>query len=590
MSRRAAADELWRPRPRARLATIGFWALLAGFLAALFAAAAVHERAGWRGLATGEATVLMQAESLLLDRDLGYTRLDHDRFTSRWQGAPTDLDLVSGSDGKRIVFDRPAPHALLLAPFLAVAPRNGFAIFHALLLAGIAVLTARVLGRTLPEAPLMVVALAFGSVAYAHVFFATSTIFVLALCVAAVAWVIDRPPGAIRAWAGAGALLAVAAASDPLYAVLPLCLFVVAKQDRWGFLGGFASMLVLLTAVRLFSGGGLITGIDAVAFRFTPATGFPLVDFTADGWTRAIYELRAFHPASPPLHWGFDVGLWWANVRYLLAGRTLGLMPYFLPLLLLPIFAGRDRVRRSVMAAAVLFVLGSLVLQPFDLAGGGGVGTLANSAFLPIYGALWLVPARPRSGIWGVGSSLAVLLLAAPFLLPTWLAPGQEPIDSAGVSRHVSKAAMRYLPYETSQQWLARESFIEHRGLWVRPVIAALWGEEIKQQLMVDGDARAEMLIASAQELAAVRLDFGPDAPSKIEVEGGTLGDRLLAPGGGIGFRVSLDSTARHPLWWTSEPMWLYRLAFELPGAPEAPLAFQLTGEHWREDDSSVAP
>ena len=351
-------------------------------------------------------------------------------------------------------------------------------------------------------------------------------------------------------------------------------------------LGGLAAMLAALAAVRLVSGAGLIHGVDAVGFRFTPATGFPLVDFTREQWTRAIYELRAFHRPVPPLSWGFDPGLWWANARNLLLGRTIGLVPYCLPLLLLPLYAGKDRVRRAVMAAAVLFLLVSLALRPFDLAQAGGIGALANRAFLPIYGALWLVPARPRSGLWG----LIVLALAAPFMLPTWRAPGREPVDGAGVARYVAPVAARYLPYESGQRWLARESFIEHRGLWIQPLAPTLWGEEIKQRLVLDGAARAEMLVASAQELAAIRFDFGADAPATLEVEGGTLGDRLLAPGGGIGFRIAVDASARHPLWWTPQPMWLYRLAFRLPGADEAPLSFQLTGERWRDDESTSAP
>ena len=94
------------------------WTVLGALLAALLAAAWLHDRADWPGLVAGEATYLMQADSLLRDRDLTYTRPDFDRLLLRWHRDPTDLELVSGGAG-RITFDRPFPYALYLAPFVA---------------------------------------------------------------------------------------------------------------------------------------------------------------------------------------------------------------------------------------------------------------------------------------------------------------------------------------------------------------------------------------------------------------------------------------------------------------------------------------
>ena len=48
---------------------------------------------------------------------------------------------------------------------------------------------------------------------------------------------------------------------------------------------------------------------DATGFRFTPATGFPLVDFAASEWSDSLRQLRAFHRPSPPFAWGLDLGL-----------------------------------------------------------------------------------------------------------------------------------------------------------------------------------------------------------------------------------------------------------------------------------------
>jgi len=572
-----------------RRVTVAMWTLLAAVLVALVAQAAIHDRAGWRALAAGEATGLMQAESLLLDHDLRYNRLDYQRFASRWGGAPSDLDLVSGSDGARIVFDRPFPHALLLAPFLALAPRNGFALLNALLLATAALVAARTLARSNPAAPLVITVALAASVVFAQVFSATAHIFLLALTVMALALVAGQPPGTRRRWALAGVLLSVAAATDPLYALLIVALAMFAGRDRWPLLAGWLAGLAVLVAVRGLSGGGLVHGFDALAFRFTPATGFPLVDFASERFTRAVYELRALHRLSPPFSWGLDGGLWLANLRYLLAGRAAGLLPYFAPLLWLLLAAGRGRVPRAAMVATLLFVPAVLLFRPFDLASAGGPGALANRGFVPFFGALWLVPTRqPGGGGWrrarlvgGMIMTLIPALLAAPFLLPLWRAPGQEPADAAGVARYVSPLAMRLLPLETSQRWQARSPFLEHRGLWVRPLSRGLWVEEGKDRLMVDGAAQAELLAASRRELATLRLAFGAEAPSQIEIEEGILGDRLLSPGGGIDFRVTVEPVAHHPLWWTPEPMWMYHLSFRLPGAGTTPLALRLDGERW---------
>lgn len=561
------------------------WAVLISLLLATLAGAWIHDRSGWGGFVAHEATTIMQAESLLFDRDLAYERIDHDRFAARWQQAPTDLALVSGSDGKRITFDRPAPHAVLLAPFLAAMPRNGFAVLNALLLAVAALVAARALRRTVPASPIVVAVLVFASVTFGHVFMATGDVFVLTLVVVALASVVDLPPDRPRRWAVAGALLALAAAHDPLLVVLPLAIAFAAGRDRRGLIAGFAVGAAALVAVRLLSGGGTIPGFDAFGFRFSPATGYPLVDFAADRWPAEIRQLRAVHRPVPPFAWSLDLGLVWANVRYFFAGRALGLLPYFAPMLLLPLYAGRDRLRRSILVAAGLFALLSLILRPFDLAAAGGPGALANRAFLPVFGALWLVFAKPRHG----GLAVVAAAVAAPFILPLWKAPGEAPVDAAGAPRLVSEVASRWLPFETSQRHLVGRPFAEQGGVWVRPLVESVWVEEQKDRLVIAGAARGDLLLASSTRLDVVRLDFGADAPSAIEVEAGEVLERLLDPGGGIGFRVGIRPVARHPLWWTAERMRLYRLAFRLPKADSAPLAFRVTGEAWV-GDTSEAP
>ncbi|HXU32913.1 MAG TPA: hypothetical protein VN851_20265, partial [Thermoanaerobaculia bacterium] len=56
-------------------------------------------------------------------------------------------------------------------------------------------------------------------------------------------------------------------------------------------------------------------------------------------------------------------------------------------------------------------------------------------------------------------------------------------------------------------------------------------------------------------------------APSALEVSGGTVGEKILRPDGGIAFFVELSSArARHPMWWTDDTWTLYQLTLRLPG------------------------
>ncbi len=90
-----------------------------------------------------------------------------------------------------------------------------------------------------------------------------------------------------------------------------------------------------------------------------------------------------------------------------------------------------------------------------------------------------------------------------------------------------------------------------------------------------------ELLVGSSMPLDALRFDFGTDAPGELEVTGGKPGDRLLEPGGGISFRVMTGWPRRHPMWWTPQQQWLYRLTLELPEAGDKALGFQIHGEEF---------
>lgn len=582
------------------------WALLASLLAVTLLAAISYDRTGWPSQLAGEATYLMQARSLGEDFDLLYTRADFDRMLLDDLSNPQDLALVTGSDGRRITFDRPFPYALYLAPFLKLWPRQGFAIANALLLGLVSVVAARTLERRIGPwgAPWVAVA-TFASVLFAYVFLATGDLFLFALTLLAfclIARAADEPgigkghdketaaaaAARSRRWFAVGALLAIPAATEPLYGVLAIAAwFAPAAAERRAaravLFFGFLASFTLQALVEWWAGGGLF-GLGASSFRFTPETGFPLVDFTAGEWPQTVRRLAAFHwDGAPRFSWGLDPRLWWWDGVYLLAGRSIGLLPYFAPLLALPLVSSLKGYRRPLALATVAWALGIIVLRPFNLY--GGEGALANRLFLPIYGALWMMvaPAADRKGTkrW-VLATLAATVMAAPFLWRLWASPRDYPIDRGQGYRHVAPLAQWMLPYETSQRRMPGGDAAEHNGLMVKFLSERGWAETRRGRLMIDPAGPLELLVGSTVPLDVLRFDFGADAPGDIEVTGGKLEESLLMAGGGISFRVLPRWRRRHPMWWTPQPQWLYRVALELPGAGGKALAFEIQGETYQ--------
>lgn len=572
--------------------------MLASLSVALVAGALLYDRSGWPACLAGEATYLMQAESLHQDFDLAYTRADYDRWVLAAGGDPTDLALVSTDGGRRIAFDRPFPYALYLVPFLKLAPRHGFALANALLLVAACWLSARVLERRIGHwGPVCVVVLAFSSVTFAYVFLATGDLFLFAVSLVAFWLVVGVPPEAAdgprspgpaavsaRRWMAAGALLAVAVATEPLLLVLPIAACFLAPEPARGALRaalavGFSVSFVVLTVVEWWAGGGLEI-LGAQAFRFTPETGFPLVDFAAAEWSQRVRQLSALHwDGAPRLSWGLDPRLWLWDAVYLVLGRSIGLLPYFAPLLLLAA-GGRDRLRRPLVLAALAWGLAVVIWHPFNLF--GGEGAVANRRFLPVYGALWMaIGARSR---WLGVLTISSVILASPFLWRLWSSPWSYPILENEGYHHVTRVARTLLPYETSQRRLPAGDVAEHNGLTVRFLDHRGWAETRRGRLVIDGKGPAELLVASLSPLDALRLDFGKEAPSQIEIRGAALRERLLTPGGGISFRVTPRSWLRfHPMWWSPEPHWLYRLTIELPETPDHNLGFELYGERFED-------
>ncbi len=446
---------------------------------------------------------------------------------------------------------------------------------------------------------------AFASVLFAYVFLATGDLFLFAASLAAFCLIARgedaNPPrspllqrgedggipprdGSAGCWLAAGALLAIPAATEPLYLLLAVAAFFAPPSRQRGaaraaLAAGFLAALLIQALAGWWAGGGLL-GAGASSFRFTPETGYPLVDFTAGEWPQTVRRLAAFHwDGAPRFSWGLDPRLWAWDALYLLAGRSIGLIPYFAPIVLLPAAGSLAGFRRPLALAAAAWGLGVVVLHPFNLY--GGEGAVANRLFLPLYGALWLLVATARRKRLAIAAA-AALALAAPFLWNLWASPRQDPIDRGQGYRHVTPLASRLLPYETSQRRMPGGDAAEHNGLKVKFLSERGWAETRRGLLKVERGQPVELLVGSGEPLDALRFDFGADAPGEVELMGGEPGERLLQAGGGISFRLLPRWRRRHATWWTPRAQWLYVVGLEVPAGDGArSIAFTLHGERF---------
>jgi hypothetical protein len=576
------------------------WAFLILLLLATLVGAVRLDRAKLP-LLGDEATYAMQAASLAWDFDLAYTREDYDRFVRQWGESPAGLILQSRPGSERLVYGKPPLYALAIAPFVRLAPVRGPVVANALLLAAATLLAAGSLRRRIgPAAPLWVAAFVFASVAFAFVFWGESDLFLMAAVAAGYALVYggdrrysgdEAPPPQIYTgeetvsgrwffgrWLGAGALLAVAVAYRPMYAVLFLPAALAAWESprprRGGAMSGLALGAVLILALSIgtqWLAGGDLTGYGGQRQGIYARDTFPEVDFPAGKWSQKIaregnaswLQAAAVRPQLNPKLAGW-------NVLYFLAGRNVGVLPYFLPLLL-GFFAfsgerGRWAIPLAVAAAAVAFLL----LRPFNFYGGGALG---NRYFLPLYPALWFMAAKPARPAW----ALVVAALASIFLAPLWAHPTAYPLDENGEYRHVSGIARRWLPYETTQASAPGQQVAVGGGLWVKLLNHSLWASGRSGRLRIAGAAQGELLVGSPQPLHAVHVEFDERAPTHLLVGGRELRPLLLEPNGYVLFEVPLGrARAVHPLEWSPYDYHLYSLDLRLPGAPAAPIGFRI--------------
>jgi hypothetical protein len=599
------------------------WALLGALLLATLLATLAFDRTGRPSLVGDEATYAMQAASLAWDFDLAYTRADYDRFVAQWGGPPDGVVLQSSDGGAHVTYGKPFLYALLVAPFVRVAPLRGALVANALMLAAAALLAARTLRLRLGAvAPFAVAVLVFGSVAFAYVFWVHADVLLLAATAAgfavvygddrsvvprgmaapplyggetAAGWSAGDGPGPrwrwLGRWALAGALLAVPGAFRPFYLalLLPAALAVPAGRRRrgWCALATGALALLLLTGAVQRAAGGDWSSYSGQRLGFYARTGYPGVDFPASAWNQKLRQWGnaswtqqgAFEPSSSPRLWGW-------NAVYFLAGRDVGVLPYFLPLLLAALAFRPDRGRWALPLAVALAACCFLLVRPFNFYGGGGA--IGNRYFLPLYPALWFMAARPlRTATVGLAAALA-----APFLWPLWRHPSAYPVGADGRYRHVSAVARRLLPYETTQSHIPGGQDSSMNGLWVKLLDADVWREAGGGGLRMAGSGEADLLVGSPTPMPFLAVELDRRAPTRLATGGGELRPSLLRPNGWEVFEVPLHRPrAVHPMWWTRDDYYLYALRLRLPGGKAGPVGLRLRrGEDPARIDLELAP
>ena len=494
-----------------------------------------------------EPTYALQASSLAWDFDLKYTEQDYHRYVEQWGARPKGIDLESPDGGHTQIFARPFYHSLLTVPFVRVMPYRGIRVVNALLLALAAVLAAWALGKHFgPAAPVWVAVFVFASVTFSYVFLATADIFLLAVTAAGFALVYagqpEPPlssvyqgprvwsPGTLGRWLAIGVLLAIPGTYRLPYLLLLLPAALALHHS--------------LSRLRAMAWTGLLLGAAAIfaltAFVQTAAGGEP------------FWSLSGLRPT-------LDAGLLVWNGIYFLIGRSVGLLPYFLPAVLAFAAFRSDRGRWALLAVAALASLAFLVLRPYDFAGvGGGVG---NRLFLPLYAALWFLPGRPLRGSWAVVAAA----LAVPVLLPVWTHP---------ISPVPSRLAI-WLPYEATQKDLPGD-WISYGSIRVKPTSRNVWRAERGSDLRIAGDETGGLVAASAEPLSGLVLDFDRNAPSRLIANGQELRPTMLRPDGSVSFEIPLGSSRTHPMGWTGGDAHVYQVSFRLPEAPAKPIGFRV--------------
>lgn len=459
-------------RPRTRGAARAGLFTIAAFATILLAIAVSVDfpRAGL-GFKGDEATYYMLAHSLARDGDFTYERGDLIRVWEEYH-APEGVFLKRGKRVRlefggafpfvrriksedpvitRLYYSKAYIYPLVASPFVFAFGTNGFLIFHALLLTldlWLAYVWLSARGSEPRAAAAFALVFLIASVVPVYFVWLTPEVFNFTLVLGALfLWTYkELAPRAGRVFGSfwgsvwsdyaAAALIGIVTFSKPTHAPLiaPLVL-LAARRRRWRHAFG-CGLLFAVVAAGLFGINAAITGEfnyqGGYRKTFYSSIGFPFAN------DRETFEnIGEVHGRSDVLVDTLantnTMTVLRHNVRYFLAGRFSGFIPYFFPgALALGLFLARRRAQHVwqwlLLAAVALEVLTLLLITPYTWAGGGGpVGNRYFLSFYPVF--LFLMPPvatfAPAVAALVLGTAFTAKVVFNPF----WSSfhPGEHP-------------------------------------------------------------------------------------------------------------------------------------------------------------------
>jgi hypothetical protein len=533
-------------------------------LAAVFAGRWIDVRELAGPIKGDEATYVAMALSLAEDGDLYYEREDYTRFVELYGDGPSGIFLkrryTLGPGGKTpvpadqsLAYGKALIYPLAAAPFAWLGGLGGLVVMNWLMLgaclwAGM-LFTRHASGQRFG----WLYGLAFIAASVVPVFAAwlTSEIFNFSLVFwAYFLWAYKKvAPAGRRTWltgewttTAAVVLVGFATFSKASNAALvgPIVLDLLWQKNFRR--AGFAVVVFVLSTAGLFALNGLITGeanyqgaADAASRRLFynrypfddsgtlfDATGNPMITNDAD--TGRVLSTQIVEQL--PL-----------NVAYFFVGRHAGLVPYFLPGLVIAIvwFAAWRRsalwqwaTMGAVAGSAAILV----VLMPDSWNGGGGPP--GNRYFLSLYPPLlFLVPAGAR--VWSAVASLVVGVAFVGLMVARPYAASAEPW------KNVERMPLKALPIEITLLLDLPYRLNPLRGptLFVQePTVQTIFMDANTylaegQGFWIAGGDTAESIIRTERPLRRVVFIFESRIDNTLN---GTFGGRPVSatiPGGG---------------------------------------------------------
>ena len=512
----------------------GFLVVLTFFVLLAVAAVSLDVLQTTYGLKSDEATYVSMSLSIAHDGDLAFRRQDLTRFWQIYGTGPDgiflkrarEIDVTVGSRFPFIGIERPVAatddrlyygkafiYPLVAAPFVRLGGLNGLLLLNVLLLAGVFCCTYAFAAERLPPAGALLVASGFlgASAAPLYAVWLMPETFNMSLVFYAYfLWLFKEvrpnPTTAGRSFLTdrssdlvAAVLLGLVTFSKPsnLLLILPLvALAVWRRQIRKGLLIG-----VVFAAV--VGAGFGITALTSGEFNYqggdrkTFYGHYPFEDGQAN--FDALGNRMTTNALQTDVGRASFLGQLGRNTIYFFVGRHFGLIPYFMPGI---VILGWALWRRRTLAVWHLLIgiavagtaIGLLVLLPNTWSGGGG--PVGNRYFLSCYPALFFLLPAGRSALpgiimWVAGALFTAQILVDPFVAAkrTWQHAEQGlfrtlPVELTMVNDlpiRLDQGRSR-IPYGANPTLLL--SFLD-RNAW-RPDTSGIW---------IAGDARGEIVV-----------------------------------------------------------------------------------------------